>query len=178
MSDDVAIIDLSPDDLRAVAGYAAACAGTVLAIFETARPGDVRPRAAVEAALAFAGGAARSKALRGAAWAAQAAAREAGDGAASQAARAALAAAGAGFLHPLAKATQVKHILGAGAHAARAVELATRNDAAAGEAQVARMRDLAPPRVVQVLRRYPPAPAGGGRVGELMRRLDAALRLT
>lgn len=84
-------VDLSPDDLRAVAGYAAACAGTVLAIFETARPGDVRPRAAVEAALAFAGGAARSKALRGAAWA---------------------------------------------------------------------------------------APAGGGRVGELMRRLDAALRLT
>lgn len=178
MSDDVAIIDLSPDDLRAVAGYAAACAGEALAIFEHARPGDVRPRAAVEAALAFAGGAARSKALRGAAWAAQAAAREAVDGAASQAARAALAAAGAGFLHPLAKATQVKHILGAGAHAARAVELATRNDAAAGEAQVARMRDLAPPRVVQVLRRYPPAPAGGGRVGELMRRLDAALRLT
>lgn len=173
MGGDVAL-DL--DELRAVAGYAGACAGTALAIFEHTRPGDVRPRAALEATLAFAGGAARSKALRDAAWAAQKAAREAGDGAAGQAARAALAAAGAGFLHPLAKATQVKHILGAGAHAARAFELAAGDDPIVGEAQVARIRDLASSTVVQVLRRYPSAPAGGGRVGELMRRLDAALR--
>jgi hypothetical protein len=30
--------------------------------------------------------------------------------------------------------------------------------------------------VLDVLRRYPRAPGGGGRVGELIRRLDAALR--
>ena len=37
--------------------------------------------------------------------------------------RAAGHAVGAAFLHPLAKATQVKHILGSAAHAARAFEL-------------------------------------------------------
>jgi hypothetical protein len=30
--------------------------------------------------------------------------------------------------------------------------------------------------VVDVLRRYPVAPPGGGRVGELIRQLDASLR--
>ena len=45
-------------------------------------------------------------------------ARGAGHLAAAEAARAAMAAAGAGFLHPLAKATQVKHLLGSAAHAA------------------------------------------------------------
>jgi len=56
----------------------------------------------------------RTKVLRDSAWGAQRAAqeaRDAGQAAASAAARAALGAAGAAFLHPLAKATQVKHIL-------------------------------------------------------------------
>jgi hypothetical protein len=34
----------------------------------------------------------------------------------------------------------------------------------------------ATPAVVDVLRRYPTAPTGGGRVGELLRELDEALR--
>ena len=40
-----------------VAGYAVACARPALAIFERERPGDRRPRSAIEAAEAFAGGA-------------------------------------------------------------------------------------------------------------------------
>lgn len=169
-------LELTLDELRAVAGYAAACASPALPIFERDRPGDERPRAAVDAARAFADGADRTKRLRDAAWAAQRAAGEARDAglpAASDAARAALAAAGAAYLHPLAKATQVKHILGAAAHAARASELATGDDPAG---QLARARDLATPVVLDVLRRYPPAPPGGARAGELMRRLDALLR--
>jgi len=179
MTDESTTIELSSAELRAVAGYAVACARTALAVFEHQRPDDRRPRAAVEAARSFADGAARTKALRDSAWAAHRAAqeaRDAGQAAASEAARAALAAAGAAFLHPLAKATQVKHILGAAAHAARALELAAGEDAAVGAAHIAQSRMLAQPVVVDVLRRYPAAPHGGGRVGELMRQLDASLR--
>ncbi len=171
-------IELGTDELRAVAAYAVTCAEPALALFERHRPGDRRPREAVDAARVFAEGAPRTKAIRDAAWAAQRAyqeARDAGQAAASEAARAALAAASAPYLHPLAKATQVPHILGAAAHAARAFELAA-GDPTVAEDYVEKARELAGPVVVDVLGRYPAAPPGRGRVGELTRRLDAALR--
>lgn len=179
MADESTTIELSKDELRAVAGYAVACARTALAIFERDCPGDRRVRDAIEAAQEFAEGGERTKRLRDAAWSAQRAAQEARDAglaAASEAARAALAAAGAGFLHPLAKATQVKHILGAAAYAARALELDAAGDPAVGAEHIARLRTLANSIVVDVLRRYPAAPRGVGRAGELMRELEALLR--
>ncbi|WP_332683475.1 putative immunity protein [Bosea sp. (in: a-proteobacteria)] len=179
MADDSAMIELSRSELRAVAGFAVACARPALALFERERPDDLRPRAAIDAAQAFADGAERTKALRDGAWAAQQAAqdaRDAGQAAASDAARAALAAAGAAFLHPLAKATQVKHILGSAAHAARAFELSAGSDPTVGADCIAQSRILAHSVVVDVLRRYPGAPPGGGRVGELIRQLDESLR--
>ncbi len=172
-------IDLSPAELRRVAGFAAMCARPAVDIFERARPDDRRPRAAVDAGQAFADGAARTKAIRDCAWAAHRAAREAhaaGEAAASNAARAAIAAASAAYLHPLAKATQVKHILGSAAYAARAAELDAGDDPDVGAAWIERARGLADPIVVDVLIRYPNAPAGGGRAGELWRSLDASLR--
>jgi hypothetical protein len=168
-------IELTMDELRAVTGFAVACAEPALAIFERDCPGDPRPRAAIDAARAFAEGARRTKAIRDAAWAAHRAAQETRDAdqpAASDAARAALAAASAAFLHPLAKATQVPHILGAAAHTARAFEL----DGDTGTRHIERARALANPTVVTVLSRFPNAPSGRGRPGELMRQLDAALR--
>ena len=96
--------------------------------------------------------------------------------AANDAARAALAAAGAAFLHPLPKATQVKHMLGAAAHAARAFELSGGGDPAVAAEYLTRATLLAPPVVVGVLARYPRPPPGGGRVGELIRQADALLR--
>src|SRR3954454_2000793 len=126
MAYDATTLELSRPELRAVAGYAVACARPALTIFERDRPDDGRPRAAIDAAQAFADGGERTKALRDSAWAAHRAAqetRDAGQPAASDAARAAGHAVGAAFLHPLAKATQVKHILGSAAHAARALEL-------------------------------------------------------
>ncbi|GGV16723.1 hypothetical protein GCM10010182_42050 [Actinomadura cremea] len=179
MADVSTTIELSRSELREVARFAAACARPALAVFERARPGDGRPRTAVDAARAFADGAERTKAIRDGAWGAWLAAqeaRDAGEAAASDAARAAVAAASAAFLHPLAKATQVKHILGSAAHAARAFELATGDDPAVGADHIARSRLLVPPAVVDVLRRYPAAPPGGGRAGELIRWLDASLR--
>ncbi|MFI9391712.1 putative immunity protein [Streptomyces bauhiniae] len=168
-----AAVALSTEDLRAVAWFAAASAETVLGIFEADQPDDPRPRDAIAAAWAFARGGERGKALRDTAWAALKAAQDAHTAAGREAARAAMAAAGAAYLHPLAKATQVKHILGAGAHAARAAELAAGGSAADHLARTVRR---ATPEVVDVLNRYPSAPDGGGRVGELTRLLDAALR--
>ncbi|MBM7787575.1 putative immunity protein [Tenggerimyces flavus] len=162
--------ELSQDELRAVTAFAAACAEDVLDVFAQAHPDDPRPREAIEAAWAFARGGKRTKAIRDAAWAAMRAASEADTEVAREAARAALAAAGAAYLHPLAKATQVKHLLGSAAYAARVAELTT------GEARLERATQRATPTVVEVLERYPSAPPGGGRVGELIRELDATLR--
>jgi len=117
MADDSTTIELSQSELREVAGYAVACARPALVIFERERPEDRRPRAAIDAAQAFADGGERTKALRDSAWAVQ-----------------------------------------------------------LGLDQIARSRVLAPPVVVDVLRRYPSAPSGGRRVGELIRVLDASLR--
>jgi hypothetical protein len=179
MGEDSVTIELSRYELREVAGYAVACARPALVIFDQACPDDRRPGAAIDAAQAFADGGERTKVLRDCAWAAQRAAqdsRDAGHDAASEAARAALAAAGAAFLHPLLKATQVKHILGSAAHAARAFELSGGDDPAVGADRLEQARILANPVVVEVLRRYPLAPPGGGRVGELIRTLDTSLR--
>ncbi|MDR6973926.1 hypothetical protein J2X68_000595 [Streptomyces sp. 3330] len=208
-------IELSDQELREIAGYAAECARRTLPIFERSLPADPRPREAVAAADAFAGGGRRTGALRQSAWAAFRAAREAEAvlPAAADAARAASHAAAAAYLHPLADAHQVKHILGAAAHAARAEELAAQEPAAqgplpgaagtpaavgppatgsagppgteavpltGGSAVAARALERAcrdaPAAVAAVLGRLPAAPPGGGRVGELMRDLDAALR--
>lgn len=171
-------VSLDINDLRRVTAYAADAAAGVLAIFEAAHPEDARPRHAVDAARAFAGGGRRGKALRDAAWAALKAARETNDAAAAEAAQAAMAAASAAYLHPLARATQVRHILGAAAHAARAVELAAADIPDAGAACLDRAVQLADRHLIAVLGRYPPAPKGGGRVGDLLRMLDRMLRAT
>ncbi|WP_283514340.1 putative immunity protein [Sphingomonas sp. 2R-10] len=173
---DVARVDLSLNDCRAVAGYAALCAHSVLPVFEQLHPNDQRLHDAIEAAQLFAGGAKRTKLLRDRAWSALRAAREAADHgeiAASEAARAAVAAAGAAYLHPLATATQVKHILGSAAHAVRAIELTRPSNAGL---HLTMLIGLATLQVAEILRRYPAAPLKGGRVGELVREIDAALR--
>ncbi|GAB3139207.1 hypothetical protein GCM10027290_07960 [Micromonospora sonneratiae] len=178
-TDENLMIELSMAELRDVAGYAVECARPALAIFERARPDDRRPRAAIDAAQAFAEGARRTKAIRDSAWAANRAyqeTRDSGQAAASDAARAAVATASAAYLHPLAKATQVRHILGPAAHAARAFELDAGDDRDVGTDYIEKVRGLAGPIVVSVLTRYPNAPSGGGRLGELLRRLDASLR--
>jgi hypothetical protein len=169
-------IVLSMDDLREVAGYAAQSAQEVLAIFERAHPADSRARDAIDAAWTFARGGKRGKRLRDTAWAALRAARDAESAAAGDAARAAMCAASAAYLHPLADAHQVKHILGAAAHAARAAELMAGDDREVGAGYIEQARRRATPIVVDVLSRYPAAPPGGGRVGELLRDLDEALR--
>ena len=176
MGNETGAIALSLHDLREVTGYAAESAQEVLEIFERANPADSRAGDAIDAAWAFARGGKRGKTLRDTAWAALKAARDADTAAAGDAARAAMCAASAPYLHPLADAHQVKHILGAAAYAARAAELMAGDDRNVGAEYIEQARRRATPIVVDVLGRYPAAPPGGGRVGELLRDLDQALR--
>ncbi|MBM7168674.1 exonuclease SbcC [Streptomyces sp. G44] len=176
MTEDASEIVLSKQDLRDVTAFAAACAETALDIFEAERPDDSRPRDAIGAAWEFARGGERGKALRDTASAALKAAKDTDTAAAREAAWAAMSAAGAAYLHPLAAATQVKHILAAGAYAARAAELVAGDDRSVGAESIEQTVRRATPGVVDVLKRFPPAPGGGGRVGELIRILDTGLR--
>ncbi|WP_425825005.1 putative immunity protein [Streptomyces fractus] len=168
--------DLTMDELRAVARYAVQSAEQVLPVFDAAVPDDPRPRAAVAAAWEFVNGAKRSRLQRVTALDAHRAAAEADTEAVRLAARAAGDAASAAYLHPIAKATQVGHILRAAACAARVAELAAGGDPAAGERDIERARQRATPVLVDVLGRYPGAPQGKGRVAHLMSALDASLR--
>ncbi|MUM15909.1 exonuclease SbcC [Mycobacterium sp. CBMA271] len=178
MADASDSIDLTLDEIRQVTAWSVACAQPSLGIFERIRPDDPRARHAMDVAVAFAAGAKRTKPIRDAAWDAHRAAQEARDAqqpAVYHAARAAGHTAGAAFLHPLAKATQVHHILGSAAETARALEID--GSTAAGAAFIDTAINDVPRVVVDVLRRYPVAPPGGGPVGDITRTLDAALRL-
>ena len=167
--------DLSTEDLRHVARYAVVSAEAVLRVFEEERPQDGRPRAAVDAAWAFVNGARRTRLQRITALDAHRAAKEAGTEAARHAAHAAGDAAAAAYLHPFAKADQVGHILRAAAHAACAAELAA-GDPGVGSREVDAAAGRATPELLDVLRRYPPAPTGKSRVSSLMKLLDTLLR--
>jgi hypothetical protein len=100
---------------RLLALWAADCAQHVLHLFEEARPGDDRPRRAIEQARAWAHGEITMTEARTAAYAAHDAARET-CGAAKEAARAAG--------HAVAVAHMADHELGAAAYAILAVRAA------------------------------------------------------
>lgn len=168
--------ELTTEELRAVVAYAVACAEPALVIFEKDRPGDSRPAAALHAGRVFAEGAPRSRLQRSAAADAHRAARDAATGAARHAAAAAGDAAASAYLHPLAKATQVGHVLGAAVHAARAAELVRGDDPVVAEYVITAAAKRATPVVLDVLTRYPRAPKGRARIAVLMQRLDGMLR--
>ena len=169
-------VQLSMDDLRAVVAFAVACAQPAQVVWAKACPDDPRPGRALDAARAFAEGAGRSRLLRTSAADAHRAAREAPSDAARYAAIAAGDAAAAAYLHPLARPTQVRHVLGAAVHAARAAELARGDDPVVATYVVTAAAKRATPAVLEVLARYPRAPQGRSRVAVLMQQLDSLLR--
>jgi hypothetical protein len=167
---------LTMDELREVARYVVRHAEDVLPVFERETPADPRPRTAIAAAWAFIGGEARTRRQRVTASDAHRAAREAPSEAARLAARCAGDAAAAAYLHPLAQASQVGHILRAAASAARIGELAADGDPAVADALLRRSRARATPVLIDVLGRYPPAPGSRSRIGQLTSALDRSLR--
>ncbi|NJP49571.1 exonuclease SbcC [Streptomyces sp. SBST2-5] len=164
------------DELRVVARYVAGTAQELLPVFEEVHPDDVRPRAAVDAAREFIGGAPRTRLQRVASMDAHRAAKEAGTETARLAAQAAGDAASAAYLHPVAKAHQVGHILRAAANAARVAEIRAGEDPAAGGKVLEEACARATPVLRNILERYPPAPRGRSRAAQLMAELDASLR--
>jgi hypothetical protein len=168
--------DLTIDELRAVARYVVQHAEDVLSAFERAVPDDPRPRAAVEAAWVFINGANRTRLQRAASVDAHRAARSAPSEAARLAARSAGDAASAAYLHPIAQASQVGHILRAAASAARIGEIEAGGDPTVGDASLERSRRRATPTLVDVLCRFPAAAGGRNRVAQLMSSLDHSLR--
>lgn len=168
--------ELTMDELRVVARYVAESAQEVLPVFEAAHPNDPRPRAAVDAAWEFANGARRTNLQRVTAIDAHRAAKDATTESGQLAARTAGDAAAAAYLHPIAKATQVGHILRGPASAARVAEFAAGNKPEVGDVFIERARNNATQVLVDVLHRYPIAPAGKSRVAHLMSTLDSELR--
>jgi len=168
--------ELTMDELRIVARYAVESAQQVLPLFEQADGHDLRPRVAIEAAWEFVNGTPRTKLQRTTSMDAHRAAKEVPGEVARHAARAAADAASAAYLHPIAKGTQVGHILRAAASAARAAELSAGDDPEVGDALIEQARRRATPALIAVLQRYPFAPVGKGRVAQLMNSLDTSLR--
>ncbi|MGA5896226.1 putative immunity protein [Streptomyces venetus] len=167
---------LSMDELRVVARYVAETAQDVLPVFEDANPGDTRPRAAIDAAWEFINGAPRTRLQRTTSMDAHRAAKETATETARLAAQAAGDAASAAYLHPIAKAHQVGHILRAAANAARIAEIDAGEDPLAGSRAIEEARERATPALIGILQRYPLAPSGKSRAAQLMTALDTSLR--
>ena len=135
---------LQDADHHLLAVWAADCAQHVLHLFEEARPGDDRPRRAIEQARAWARGEISMTQARVTAYAAHDAAREA-SGAAKEAARAAG--------HAVAVAHMADHELGAAAYAILAVRAATGEEQRdeAGHAECAWQRAQLPDEIRELV---------------------------
>lgn len=164
---------LTIEELRAVVRFSLDCAQDLLPEFQSVAPLDARPRDALVAARLFVEGVPRSNLQRTAAFAAHRAAKEVSPETAQLAALACGDAAASAYLHPIAKATQVGHILRAAACAARVAELRT---GIIDDGGLRLLVERAGPLVPEVLRRYPTAPAGNTRLAQLVTALDAILR--
>ncbi|MFF5725107.1 putative immunity protein [[Kitasatospora] papulosa] len=168
--------DLTMDELRVVTRYVVRHAEDTLSVFERTLPDDPRPRVAIDAAWEFINGADRTNLQRVTSVEAHRAARSAPTEAARLAARSAGDAASAAYLHPIAQAGQIGHILRACANAARIGEIEAGGDPAIVDALMERSRQRATPVLIDVLCRYPLATGGSSRVARLMSTLDHSLR--
>lgn len=167
---------LTLEQLRAIGSWAADCAERALPVFEAQAGSDSRPRAAIAGIREFAGGGKRVARLRSLAMDAHAAARDVGDPAAAAASRAAGAAAASAYTHPLADVHQTKHIVGAAAYAALALELHRGGESRVGNDEIHRAIEHAPAEAREVLRHMPARQAGKSRLDTFMYALDAGIR--
>ncbi len=166
---------LSLESLRALGSWAADCAERALPVYEQHADSDFRPRAAIEGIRVFAAGGKRTARLRSLALAAHAAAREVGDPAAAAAARAAGSAAASAYTHPLADVQQTKHIVGAAAYAALALEL-DGGDPNIGDGEVRWAIEHVTSEVHAVLLQMPARQPGNSRLDTILYQLDAGIR--
>lgn len=169
-------VELTMDELREVTRYATGSAALVRDVYRRAHPQDPRVDVALEVAWEFAAGGPRNRRQQQAARDAHRAAKDASTEPARLAARAAGDAAASAYLHPLANANQVGHILRAAACAARIAELDPDQEPAVANWAIAAATGRASPTLIGVLTRYPSPPTGSSRVDQLMAALDISLR--
>ncbi|MDO8963633.1 MAG: hypothetical protein Q7W30_03980 [Coriobacteriia bacterium] len=167
---------LTLDSLRAIGGWSAERAERALPLYEARAGWDPRPREAIEGIREFAGGGKRAARLRTLAVAAHAAAREIDDPAAAAAARSAGSAAASAYTHPLIDVHQTKHVVGAAAYAALALELEAGGDPRVGDEAVRRAIESAPAEAREVLLNMPARDAGASRLDRILYELDAGIR--
>lgn len=167
---------LTLESLRAIGGWTADCAERALPVYERHVASDQRPRAAIEGIREFAAGGRRTARLRTLALQAHAAAREVGDPAAAAAARAAGSAAASAYTHPLADVHQTKHVVGAAAYAALALELDCGGDPGVGDGEIRRATESAPAETREVLLHMPARQPGNSRLETLLYQMDAGIR--
>ncbi|MFD4366824.1 putative immunity protein [Rhodococcus sp. NPDC058521] len=165
---------LTSDELRAVSAFNVACVEQVIELFDEANPDDRRPRAALNAAEAFVRGGPRTKEQRDTALAAHRAAKQVHPPA-SHVAMAAGDAAASAYLHPLADAEQVGHILRGPAYCVLALQLRPVEPLNPSDAMVSVIQH-ANSRVVEVLLRYPRVSHRRREVAQVIAELDARLR--
>jgi hypothetical protein len=167
---------LGLESLRAIGRWAADCAERALPVYEKRPDSDSRPRAAIEGIREFAGGGQRTARLRTLSLAAHAAARGIGDPAAAAAARAAGSAAASAYTHPLVDVHQTKHVVGAAAYAALALELDSEGDPSVAGDEVRWAIEHAPREAIEVLSHMPAREAGTSRLDAILYKLDAGIR--
>lgn len=176
MTDPTRYFELSMEQLRAIGRWAADSADRVLPLFESHVTSDARPREAIAGIREFASGGKRVARLRTLALAAHAAARDAADPAAAAAARAAGTAAASAYTHPLRDVHQTKHVVGAAAYAALALELRGDGDPSISDEEVRWAIEHAPAETREVLAEMPAREPGKSRLDALMYQLDAGIR--
>jgi hypothetical protein len=161
------VLTLSEADRQVLAVWAADCAERTLPLFEARAPFDMRPRDAIAGARAFSRGEMRIGPVRALSARAHAAAREIEDPAAKAAARAAGHA--AGVAHMAAHARGV-------AYAAIAAGLGAPEDLSAIYEETQWQFNHASSNVREVLRKLPPPPQSGGRLGRVINQMHAKLK--
>nr|WP_295927569.1 hypothetical protein [uncultured Dyadobacter sp.] len=168
--------NLSIEQLRSLARWAADCAERSLTIYEESEMNDDRPRHAIDGARAFVMTGKRNNVLRKAALDAHRASMQAKHEAASAAAKAASLAAASAFTHPFSDLHQAMHILGPAAYAALAIELSQNGDTAIGAKEIEWAVSGANRHVAELLNMMPEQTDGSKRINQLLQMLDRGLR--
>lgn len=168
--------EIKMEQLQSVGKWAAACAERTLSVYESVESEDARPRNAINGIKDFSNSGRRTNHLRKLALDAYRASLETRDQAASAAALSASLAAASAYTHPFKDVKQARHILGAVAYSAFAIELSNDSDSNVGDQEIELAIDQAPYEIVVLLREMPAQEAGKMRIDQLFYKLDRELR--
>ena len=168
--------EIKIEELQSLGKWAADCAERALMIFESIENGDSRPRNAINGIRDFSSSGKRTNHLRKLALDAYRASLETKDTAASAAAQSASLAASSAYTHPFKDINQSKHILGAAAYSAFALEQYKKLDQSIGDKEIELAIDNATREIAGLLNKMPAHKTGAKRIDQLFYDLDSGIR--